>query len=262
MGVGDLSMLIDQHIFIDFIYKHNNVFICCLVEGSGLEPLLASFNVLERGPGLVNEVEPGVLASTLTFQSSLGQVVVLVTEIFGGGSAGTPETLTVFELLKILKADGDALASVHIVREEVDGSTAPASAVHFVRIQDLVQILVDDARLAVSLSVEEHRVLVALFVTLEVAIAEREFEALGHLTAPFGYANLLSLFDSILDLLESRLVGLGDDEGDAVLLVVVSFGNGCRFEDVHIAETYLAGNNFSRIVVCHKALSLNLLLQI
>lgn len=81
--------------------------------------------------------------------SSLEVLVVLevvAAEVGLGRSTGSAQAVVVLQLLDVIQADADTLVAVGVEGEEVNGGAAPAAGVDLVGIQDLVQILVHDAR--------------------------------------------------------------------------------------------------------------------
>lgn len=93
------------------------------------------------------------------------------------GTRMTAEGLAVAELLEVVEPARDAAIAVRVVGIKRDGRAAVDAAVDLFRVDDVLELAVDDARLLGAVRVDEIAASVGRVVgTLGIAVAQRRLE--------------------------------------------------------------------------------------
>src|SRR4029079_14403051 len=165
-------------------------------------------------------------AAVILPDPSLDQVVLIdldIGEVLVRSGGGATEALVVTRLHDVVQEERYALGLV-VVGERRDAEVGPAPRVDLTRVEDGLAVDVDQTHLLLGPAVEEVvplvlRVLVQVGV---IAVLERDLEVAGNLAAPLrGLAVVLGLLDRLFDLLDQRLVPLGDQRAGAEHPVLV-----------------------------------------
>ena len=169
-------------------------------------------------------------------------------EVIRGGRT-TAKRFTVPHFLDVAQAAGDAAIAVGVKGVEVDGHTGVAAGVDLGAVQDGLHGAVHDLGRGGAVGVDEVGALVGFIVPLQITIPQGELQRglVGNLTAELGGSVLNGGVHSGVDGIDGLGVGLGDDEGNAVL--GVASVDGSRLPDVGVGQADNSGDHFGRILV-------------
>ena len=175
-------------------------------------------------------------------------VVGEVGEIISCAAVST-QRLAVSDLLDISKTTGHALVSVGVESVESDRYPCIAAAVNFAAIKNRLNMSINDLGRSGAVGIDEEAVLVGLVITLNITVAERELDRslVRLLAAELADAVLDSGIDCLVDGVNRPLVGLRDDQRNAVLFLAAV--DGLRFPYICIRESYDTGYDFCRMIV-------------
>lgn len=175
-------------------------------------------------------------------------VVGEVGEIISCAAVST-QRLAVSDLLDISKTTGHALVSVGVESVESDRYPCIAAAVNFAAIKNRLNMSINDLGRSGAVGIDEEAVLVGLVITLNITVAERELDRslVRLLAAELADAVLDSGIDCLVDGVNRLLVGLRDDQRNAVLFLAAV--DGLRFPYICIRESYDTGYDFCRMIV-------------
>ncbi|ODM27551.1 hypothetical protein A7W90_15760 [Clostridium sp. Bc-iso-3] len=180
----------------------------------------------------------------------LGKEIVI--EIGGeviGSRGTTAQRFSVPHLLDVAQAAGDAAVPVRVEGVEVDGHTGVAAGIDFGAVQDGLHGAVHNLGCGGAVGVDEVGALVGFIVPLQITVPQGELQRglVGDLAAELGGSVLDSGVHGGVDGIDGLGVGLGDDEGNAVL--GVASVDGSRLPDVGVGQADNTGDHLGRVLV-------------
>ena len=169
-------------------------------------------------------------------------------EVIRGGRT-TAQRFTVPHLLDVAQTAGDAAIAIGVEGVEVDRHTGVAARVDLGAVQDGLHGSVHDLGRGGAVGVDEVGALVGFIVPLQITVPQGELQRglIGNLTAELGGSVFDSGVHGGVDGIDGFGVGLGDDEGNAVL--GVASVDGGRLPDVGVGQTDNTGDHFGRVFV-------------
>ena len=180
----------------------------------------------------------------------LGKEIVIEVggKVIGGGRT-TAQRFSIPHLLDVAQAAGDAAIAIGVEGVEVDRHTGVAAGIDLGTVQDGLHGAVHDLGRGGAVGVDEVGALVGFIVPFQITIPQGELQRglVGDLTAELGGSVLDGGVHGGVDGIDGLGVGLGDDEGNAVL--GVASVDGGRLPDVGVGQADNTGDHFGRIIV-------------
>ena len=169
----------------------------------------------------------------------------------GGGVGTTAQRFTVADLLNIAEATGDASVAIGVEGIEAQRYIGVHSGIHLTSVEDRAYALIHDLGCGLTVGVDEIAAGIVVIVALGIAIAQGQLQSAlrGNLTSELADTFLDGTVDGCVDGIDCLSVGLGDDDGTAVLGVAAIDGLG--FPDVGIGKTDDTGDDSVVILLCH-----------
>ena len=181
-----------------------------------------------------------------------GEEILIIQRVeFSGGVGAATERLPVTNLLDVAEATGDTLVAVRVEGIETQGNVGVHAGVHFAAVEDRTHTPIHDLGRGLTVRVDEVAARISIIVALGIAVAQRQFQRAlrRRLTAELTDAFLDGAVDGGMDGVDRFSVGLGDDDGAAVLGIAAV--DGLRFPDVGIGKTDEAGDDPGIALLCH-----------